>query len=151
MATVHKSYRIEAETVERVEKYAAANGLRGGEAVGRLLVAGLDALETVDDAEEVAPEGAQGATEAVSPGEGATTPADDSDTVAALISSLQKQLETKDEQIAALLRMNDQGQQLQAAQAQQLKALLPGEGGEIITTRRTWRQRLGAWIAGADR
>lgn len=147
MATVHRTVRLEVETAERVEQYAAANGLKRGEAMGRLLVAGLAALDAADDAEEVAPEGAQSARTAVSPDDGATTPADDSDTVAALIS----QLEKKDEQIATLLRLQDQGQQLQAAQAQQLKALLPTEGGEIVTTRRTWRQRLGAWIAGEGR
>lgn len=151
MATVHRTVRLEVETAERVDQYAAANGLKRGEAMGRLLVAGLAALDAADDAEEVAPEGAQGACEAVSPGEGTTTPADDSDTVAALVSSLQKQLEVKDAQIGELLRLQDQGQQLQAAQAQQIKALLPGEGGEIVTTRRTWRQRLGAWIAGEGR
>lgn len=151
MATVHRTVRLEVETAERVDQYAAANGLKRGEAMGRLLVAGLAALDAVDDAEEVAPGGAQGAAEAVSPDEGTKTPNEGGEALETLISSLTGQLKAKDEQIAVLMRLNDQGQQLQAAQAQQIKALLPGEGGEIVTTRRTWRQRLGAWIAGEGR
>lgn len=146
MATVHRSYRLEAETAERVDRYAAAEGIKGSEAVGRLLIAGLDVLETPQ-------EGRERPSEDVSDVDGEKVPTGDNDTVSTLISSLQKQLEAKDEQIATLMRLNDQSQQLQAAQAQQIKALLPGEaeGGEIVTTRRTWRQRLGAWIAGEGR
>lgn len=147
MASLHKSYRLQPELVEAVEKYAAANSLKPSEAVSRLLAAGLEALENA------AEEGTQGGAEAVSDVDGATTPDEGSEALEALISSLQKQLETKDEQIATLMRLQDQGQQLQAAQAQQIKALLPGEaeGGQIVTTRKTWRQRLGAWIAGEGR
>lgn len=147
MATVHKTYRIDEALAARMAAYAEAEGLKAGEAANAIIAAGLEALE------RTAEEAAQGGAEAVSDVGGATTPEDMPEGVEALISSLQRQLETKDEQIATLMRLQDQGQQLQAAQAQQIKALLPGEaeGGKIVKAKPTWRQRLGAWIAGEGR
>lgn len=146
MATVHKTFRLDAELVERMGAWAEAEGLRQGEAVGRLITLGLEAVETAVEASE-RPQ------EAVSEGGGTDVPEGGDEALQALISSLTRQMEAKDEQIASLMRMNDQSQQLQAAQAQQIRALLPeqAEGGEIVTTRKTWRQRLGAWIAGEGR
>lgn len=141
MATVHKTFRLDAELVERMSAWATAEGLKQGEAVSRLITMGLDTAE-------LAEKDAEGVSEGISDGDGTNTPEVESEALLALISSLQGQLEAKDEQIATLLRLNDQSQQLQAAQSQQIKALLPPEGSEIVTTRRTWRQRLGAWIAG---
>ena len=96
MAKVSRSYRLEAELLERIEAQRA-EGETNVDALTRALEAGLDALEAANQAEPGTPaEGEAGKEEASSP------PALQAvvDAQAAHIATLEKQVDTLTEQLA---------------------------------------------------
>ena len=103
MARTHKSYRLEAATVEAIEAYAEAHGITNSEALAALVAAG--SAEREDARPERAERGG---------GSGAAGHVAD---LRAEIATLTAQLAEKDRQISGLMAIADQAQRLQAAEA----------------------------------
>lgn len=130
MAKLHKTYRIEAGIVEAVESYARGAGISNGEAVERLLSAGLSAGGDSAGADQRATEAAQDA------GRGEVPPTDlravcdvlraSNADLRAEVSRLWAQLATKDEQIHAAHDLADQAHRLHAAEV--TRTLPAGKG-----------------------
>ena len=118
MAKVHKSYRIEADTVADVEAYARDEGVSNSEAVERLLRAGLGAG---CEAPAQAP-AAQGADLQAVCDVLRQSNADLRQTVSTLVA----QLAVKDEQIRQAHELADHSQRLHMAE---VAKALPPEGG----------------------
>lgn len=119
---VHKSLRIDADTAERV-RALVRDGESEASAYGRVLVAGLDAMEGKrhDDADGDSGGRRQGDQEAMR-------------AVSETVAALREQLAVKDEQIRALTGLVEQSQTI-ATQAQALHAVteakaLPAERQE---------------------
>ena len=142
MATVHKSIRLDADLMGRVQAHADTHGMRFSEAVASLLDRGLSAVS------EGTTQAAERPTEGRQDGERAETHTEDLRAVCevlrasnadlrAEVSHLWAQLATKDEQITAAQSLADHAQQLHAAE---VTRALPAEGVET----KTLRQRLAA-------
>lgn len=136
MARLHKSLRIDATDAERV-RALMEDGESEAAAYGRVISAGLDALEGAQAAQEseVAPD----AREAAEPPSDALTEALRAHvaSLAAEADTLRAQLAVKDEQITALTRITEQSQTLHAVAER--KAL---ETTEAKAERRGWLARL---------
>lgn len=172
MATVHRSYRLEAGLLAQVESWAADNGMRSSEAVAALLERGLAPCE------EYIPQGAD------------NNAAAEVEALRANLEDLRAQIAAKDRQLELALSMATNAQALQvAAEARALEAARetplsvedddedqkaedvdsgavgPSErptgavlsdddgagdtGAEAVKEKRlTWRERLARWILG---
>lgn len=136
MARLHKSLRIDATDAERV-RALMVDGESEAAAYGRVISAGLDALEGAQAAQdsEAAPdahEGTEGASDALTEALRAHVAS-----LAAEADTLRAQLAVKDEQITALTRITEQSQTLHAVAER--KAL---ETTEAKAERRGWLARL---------
>lgn len=113
MARVHKSLRIDATDAERV-RALMADGESEAAAYGRVISAGLDALEAAGGPEADADGGeAPDARDAPSDALTESLRAHVA-TLAAEVDTLRAQLEVKDGQISALTRITEQSQTLHA-------------------------------------
>lgn len=113
MARVHKSLRIDATDAERV-RALMADGESEAAAYGRVISAGLDALEAVGGPETAAedreaPDAHDATCDALTESLRAHVA-----TLAAEVDTLRAQLEVKDGQISALTRITEQSQTLHA-------------------------------------
>lgn len=144
MARVHKSYRLDEETVERVAAWADEHHVTVTQAMEQLLSTALDA----GDAEEEA-EGDAGVRAMLE---------DHIKTLKTQVYTLTAQLETKDRQIAEkdeqLRRAHELADHSQMLQAAQVRGQLV-EGVTAIDKydgqqHTSWRKRLARWIAGGE-
>jgi hypothetical protein len=109
MAKVHRSYRLEEETVSRVDAYASAHGIKQTEAVELLLTSALGG----DGEDRADAENASDVTEILH-----GNLADlrrYADTLTAQLEEKDRQIAKKDVQIEALNNIADHAQALQAA------------------------------------
>lgn len=145
MARVHKSYRLDEETVERVTAWADEHHVTVTQAVEQLLSTALDA----GDAEE---ERAEGDAEVRAMlGDHIKTLKTQVYTLTAQLETKDRQIAEKDEQIRRAHELADHSQMLQAAQVR-------GQLVEGVTAidkydgqqRTSWRKRLARWIAGGE-
>lgn len=145
MAKVHKSYRLDEDTLARVTSWAEEHGITTTQAMEQLLAAGLDAQDGEERQEQ---EQADADTRAML-GEHIRD-------LRATVSTLTAQIGEKDEQIRRLTDLADHAQVLQAAQVRgQLmdaaEAMDVAHDGTQDETQRTgWRMRLARWIAGGE-
>jgi ABC-type transporter Mla subunit MlaD len=130
MAKVHRSYRLEEETISRVDAYASAHGIKQTEAVEMLLTSALNgdreteaSTETVSDVAEVLRGNLVDLRR-------------HADTLAA-------QLEEKDQQIKALSDIANHAQALQAADKQLTAATDDTKPGR--------RKLFGHWFSREDK
>lgn len=145
MARVHKSYRLDEETVERVTAWADEHHVTVTQAVEQLLSTALDA----GDAEE---ERAEGDAELRAMlGDHIKTLKTQVYTLTSQLEAKDRQIAEKDEQIRRAHELADHSQMLQAAQVRgQLVegvAALDHYDGQQRTS---WRKRLARWIAGGE-
>ena len=136
MARLHKSLRIDATDAERV-RALMVDGESEAAAYGRVISAGLDALEGTQTAQdtEAAPDyrdDADGPSDALTDALRAHVAS-----LAEEVDTLRAQLAVKDEQITALTRITEQSQTLHAVAER--KAL---ETTEAKAERRGWLARL---------
>ena len=145
MARVHKSYRLDEETVERVAAWADEHHVTVTQAMEQLLSTALDA----GDAEEEGAEGDAGVRAMLE---------DHIKTLKTQVYTLTAQLETKDRQIAEkdeqLRRAHELADHSQMLQAAQVRGQLV-EGVTALDhydgqQRTSWRKRLARWIAGGE-
>ena len=149
MARVHKSYRLDEETVERVTAWADEHHVTVTQAVEQLLSTALDA----GDAEE---ERAEGDAEVRAMLEDhiktLKTQLDVLNTqLTTQLEAKDRQIAEKDEQLRRAHELADHSQMLQAAQVRgQLVegvTALDHYDGQQHTS---WRKRLARWIAGGE-
>ena len=149
MARVHKSYRLDEETVERVAAWADEHHVTVTQAVEQLLSTALDA----GDAEE---DGAEGDAEVRAMLEDhiktLKTQLDVLNTqLTTQLEAKDRQIAEKDEQLRRAHELADHSQMLQAAQVRgQLVegvTALDHYDGQQHTS---WRKRLARWIAGGE-
>lgn len=169
MAKLHRTYRLEADTVEAVQAWAESHGMTAGEAVGALLEVALAEPREKSRADQ------DGARTREEPARNAHI-----DDMREQLASLREQLAVKDEQIRGLMALADRAQAIaDHAQALHARALTAPEeesnlegaesaekGADGLTAteeqprdsleekqeqepaRMTWRARLARWIAG---
>lgn len=109
---VHKSLRIESGTAERV-RALVRDGESEASAYNRVLIAGLDAMESEMGSDEQ---------EVTGEGQGERDDAEAMHAVSETIAALREQLAVKDEQIRTLSGLVEQSQVI-AKQSQQLHAM----------------------------
>lgn len=145
MARVHKSYRLDEETVERVAAWADEHHVTVTQAMEQLLSTALDA----GDAEEEGAEGDAGVRAML--GDHIKTLKTQVYTLTAQLETKDRQIAEKDEQIRRAHELADHSQMLQAAQVrgqlvEGVNALDHYDGQQ----RTSWRKRLARWIAGGE-
>ena len=149
MARVHKSYRLDEETVERVAAWADEHHVTVTQAMEQLLSTALDA----GDAEEEGAEGDAGVRAMLEDHiKTLKTQLDVLNTqLTTQLEAKDRQIAEKDEQIRRAHELADHSQMLQAAQVR-------GQLVEGVTAldhydgqqRTSWRKRLARWIAGGE-
>ena len=145
MARVHKSYRLDEETVARVTSWAEERGVTITQAMEQLLAAGLDAQD-----------GEQEQAQATADAEMRAMLGEHIRDLRATVSTLTAQVSEKDVQIRRLTDLADHAQALQAAQVrgQLMEAAeavdVAHVGTQDETQRPGWRVKLARWIAGRE-
>lgn len=145
MARVHKSYRLDEETVARVTSWAEERGVAITQAMEQLLAAGLDAQD-----------GEQEQAQATADAEMRAMLGEHIRDLRATVSTLTAQVSEKDVQIRRLTDLADHAQALQAAQVrgQLMEAAeavdVAHVGTQDETQRPRWRVKLARWIAGGE-
>lgn len=149
MARVHKSYRLDEETVERVAAWADEHHVTVTQAVEQLLSTALDA----GDAEEERAEGDAGVRAMLEDHiKTLKTQLDVLNTqLTTQLEAKDRQIAEKDEQLRRAHELADHSQMLQAAQVR-------GQLVEGVTAidkydgqqHTSWRKRLARWIAGGE-
>ena len=149
MARVHKSYRLDEETVERVAAWADEHHVTVTQAMEQLLSTALDA----GDAEEEGAEGDAGVRAMLEDHiKTLKTQLDVLNTqLTTQLEAKDRQIAEKDEQLRRAHELADHSQMLQAAQVR-------GQLVEGVTAldhydgqqRTSWRKRLARWIAGGE-
>lgn len=145
MARVHKSYRLDEETVARVTSWAEERGVTITQAMEQLLAAGLDAQD-----------GEQEQVQATADAEMRAMLGEHIRDLRATVSTLTAQVSEKDVQIRRLTDLADHAQALQAAQVrgQLMEAAeavdVAHVGTQDETQRPRWRVKLARWIAGGE-
>jgi hypothetical protein len=145
MARVHKSYRLDEETVARVTSWAEERGVTITQAMEQLLAAGLDAQD-----------GEQEQAQATADAEMRAMLGEHIRDLRATVSTLTAQVSEKDVQIRRLTDLADHAQALQAAQVrgQLMEAAeavdVAHVGTQDETQRPRWRVKLARWIAGGE-
>lgn len=145
MARVHKSYRLDEETVARVTSWAEERGVTITQAMEQLLAAGLDAQD-----------GEQEQAQATADAEMRAMLGEHIRDLRATVSTLTAQVSEKDVQIRRLTDLADHAQALQAAQVrgQLMEAAeavdVAHVGTQDETQRPSWRVKLARWIAGGE-
>jgi hypothetical protein len=149
MARVHKSYRLDEETVERVAAWADEHHVTVTQAMEQLLSTALDA----GDAEEERAEGDAGVRAMLEDHiKTLKTQLDVLNTqLTTQLEAKDRQIAEKDEQLRRAHELADHSQMLQAAQVRgQLVegvAAIDKYDGQQHTS---WRKRLARWIAGGE-
>lgn len=149
MARVHKSYRLDEETVERVATWADEHHVTVTQAMEQLLSTALDA----GDAEEERAEGDAGVRAMLEDYiKTLKTQLDVLNTqLTTQLEAKDRQIAEKDEQLRRAHELADHSQMLQAAQVRgQLVegvTALDHYDGQQHTS---WRKRLARWIAGGE-
>lgn len=149
MARVHKSYRLDEETVERVAAWADEHHVTVTQAMEQLLSTALDA----GDAEEERAEGDAGVRAMLEDHiKTLKTQLDVLNTqLTTQLEAKDRQIAEKDEQLRRAHELADHSQMLQAAQVRgQLVegvTALDHYDGQQHTS---WRKRLARWIAGGE-
>lgn len=149
MARVHKSYRLDEETVERVAAWADEHHVTVTQAMEQLLSTALDA----GDAEEEGAEGDAGVRAMLEDHiKTLKTQLDVLNTqLTTQLEAKDRQIAEKDEQLRRAHELADHSQMLQAAQVR-------GQLVEGVTAidkydgqqHTSWRKRLARWIAGGE-
>lgn len=149
MARVHKSYRLDEETVERVAAWADEHHVTVTQAMEQLLSTALDA----GDAEEERAEGDAGVRAMLEDHiKTLKTQLDVLNTqLTTQLEAKDRQIAEKDEQLRRAHELADHSQMLQAAQVR-------GQLVEGVTAidkydgqqHTSWRKRLARWIAGGE-